>query len=303
MQSLTDKIEQVQQSRGENVAFGHLEDRIVKLVEKLDASDRGSAHLEAVERGLTDLLVHIEDIETSKDLGACARDGIARGRRAQARHRPHARCGRRRARHARPRGRTPRRDRARHSWRDALQPAMPADEATAGTDRPAAPLGVRMIKRRARRAGHRLQACRPSTRCTAFARHPRGAAADAGSAEPAPERLRRPPPPSACRPHINCRLIPICRPISRSSPAPARRLCAPIRPRGSPRPKLPSAARGRRLRRLPAANPISSPPPAAPRRPRCGNGARAAAHRRRFRRPGSRRPRRPARQVLNERVK
>src|SRR4029077_17879736 len=37
--SLSSKIEQVQLSRGDNVAVGHLEDRIVKLVEKLDASD------------------------------------------------------------------------------------------------------------------------------------------------------------------------------------------------------------------------------------------------------------------------
>ena len=37
--SLSDKIELIQQSRGDNIAVGHLEDRIVKLVERLDASD------------------------------------------------------------------------------------------------------------------------------------------------------------------------------------------------------------------------------------------------------------------------
>ena len=38
VQSLSDKIEQIQSSRSDDVAIGHLEDRIVKLVEKLDAS-------------------------------------------------------------------------------------------------------------------------------------------------------------------------------------------------------------------------------------------------------------------------
>jgi len=64
--SLSDKIEQVQLSRGDNVAVGHLEDRIAMLVQKLDASDSRLGHLEAIERGLADLLVHIEDIKASK---------------------------------------------------------------------------------------------------------------------------------------------------------------------------------------------------------------------------------------------
>ncbi len=65
--SLSDKIEQIQQSRGDNLALGHLEDRIVKLVERLDASDSRLSHLEAIERGLADLLVQIEEIRTNKD--------------------------------------------------------------------------------------------------------------------------------------------------------------------------------------------------------------------------------------------
>lgn len=64
--SLTDKIEKLQGSRGDDVAFGHLEDRIVKLVEKLDASDSRLGHLEAIERGLGDFLVHIEEIRAQK---------------------------------------------------------------------------------------------------------------------------------------------------------------------------------------------------------------------------------------------
>lgn len=69
VQSLSDKIEQIQQSRGDNVAIGHLEDRIVSLVERLDASDSRLSHLEAIERGLSDLLVHIQDIQSGRQNG------------------------------------------------------------------------------------------------------------------------------------------------------------------------------------------------------------------------------------------
>jgi localization factor PodJL len=69
VQSLSDKIELIQQSRGDNVAVGHLEDRIVTLVERLDASDSRLGHLEAIERGLADLLVHIEDLRANKEAG------------------------------------------------------------------------------------------------------------------------------------------------------------------------------------------------------------------------------------------
>ncbi len=72
---------------------------------------------------------------------------------------------------------------------------------------------------------------------------------------PRPRRRRRrqrpplaaPPPrlrPGACRRPPNCRSIPTCRPISRSSPAPGRRRCTPIRPRALPPRKPPSAAPG-----------------------------------------------------------
>ena len=67
--SLSDKIEQIQNSRGDNVALGHLEDRIVTLVQRLDASDSRLVHLEAIERGLADLLVHIEDIRGNRSGG------------------------------------------------------------------------------------------------------------------------------------------------------------------------------------------------------------------------------------------
>ena len=73
--SLSDKIEQIQNSRGDNVAFGHLEDRIVRLVEKLDASDSRLGHLETIERGLAELLVNIEDIKANKSGGALRAGG------------------------------------------------------------------------------------------------------------------------------------------------------------------------------------------------------------------------------------
>jgi len=67
VQSLADKLEQIQHTRGnDDVVVSHLEDRIVKLVEKLDASDSRLAHLEAIERGLADLLVHIEDMRANR---------------------------------------------------------------------------------------------------------------------------------------------------------------------------------------------------------------------------------------------
>ena len=75
VQSLSDKIEQIQNSRGSTDAFGHLEDRIVKLVEKLDASDSRLGHLEVIERGLADLLIHIEDMRANKESGALRADG------------------------------------------------------------------------------------------------------------------------------------------------------------------------------------------------------------------------------------
>src|SRR5665213_3184981 len=70
--SLSDKIEQVQLSRGDSAAVGHLEDQIANLVQKLDASDSRLGHLEAIERGLGDLLLHIDDIKGKNGGGLAA---------------------------------------------------------------------------------------------------------------------------------------------------------------------------------------------------------------------------------------
>jgi localization factor PodJL len=60
IRDLVDRIEKVQLSRGDTIAFGQLEERIAKLVEKLDTSGSRFNHLEAIERGLADMLVHLE---------------------------------------------------------------------------------------------------------------------------------------------------------------------------------------------------------------------------------------------------
>ena len=67
IQSLSDKIEQIQQSRGDQIELGHFEDCIAKLAERLNATDSRLSHLSAIERGLADLLIHIEDIRANKE--------------------------------------------------------------------------------------------------------------------------------------------------------------------------------------------------------------------------------------------
>jgi localization factor PodJL len=60
VEGLTDKIERLQLTPTDHAAVGHLEDRIAKLVEKLDASDNRIGHLESIERGLAELLIQLE---------------------------------------------------------------------------------------------------------------------------------------------------------------------------------------------------------------------------------------------------
>lgn len=61
--SLAEKIDQLQHAPSQG-GLGQLEDYIVKLVAKLDASDAKLGHLEGIERGLADLLVGIEAMRT-----------------------------------------------------------------------------------------------------------------------------------------------------------------------------------------------------------------------------------------------
>jgi localization factor PodJL len=74
VQSLGEKIEQIQTSRGDTGAVGHLEQRIASLVDRLDASQSRLGQLETIERGLNDLLAHMEEMRASK-----AADGAQAG--------------------------------------------------------------------------------------------------------------------------------------------------------------------------------------------------------------------------------
>jgi localization factor PodJL len=74
---LIEKLEWVQLTHTDHAALAHLEDRIAMLVRRFDASDAHLVHLEAVGRGLADLLVHIEQLRGSngKALGAAEAGG------------------------------------------------------------------------------------------------------------------------------------------------------------------------------------------------------------------------------------
>jgi localization factor PodJL len=69
---LIEKLEWVQLTHTDHAALAHLEDRIAMLIKRFDASDAHLVHLEAVERGLADLLVHIEQLRngSAAPLGA-----------------------------------------------------------------------------------------------------------------------------------------------------------------------------------------------------------------------------------------
>jgi localization factor PodJL len=60
LSGLIEKLEWVQLTHTDHAALGNLEDRIAQLMKRLDASDAKLGNLEAVERGLTDLLVHLD---------------------------------------------------------------------------------------------------------------------------------------------------------------------------------------------------------------------------------------------------
>jgi localization factor PodJL len=66
IRTLSEKIEQLQKSGADNIAADHLENRIVKLMERIDASNSRLDKLDAIERGLADLLVHIEELRTNR---------------------------------------------------------------------------------------------------------------------------------------------------------------------------------------------------------------------------------------------
>ena len=62
---LIEKLEWVQLTHTDHAALAHLEDRIATLVQRFDTSDARLGHLEAIERGIADLLVHIDELRGS----------------------------------------------------------------------------------------------------------------------------------------------------------------------------------------------------------------------------------------------
>jgi localization factor PodJL len=72
LSGLVEKLEQVQLTDTDRAALGHLEDRIAALVKRLDASDARLGLLEGVERGLSDLLVYVEQLRSAPNPGNTA---------------------------------------------------------------------------------------------------------------------------------------------------------------------------------------------------------------------------------------
>jgi localization factor PodJL len=75
IRALSEKIEQLQKSDAGSIAANHLENRIMKLMERIDASDSRLDKLDAIERGLADLLVHIEELRVNKKSQAIRAEG------------------------------------------------------------------------------------------------------------------------------------------------------------------------------------------------------------------------------------
>jgi localization factor PodJL len=69
---LIEKLEWVQLTHTDHAALAHLEDRIATLVKRFDASDARLGHLEAIERGLADLLVHLDQMRGANGTAAVA---------------------------------------------------------------------------------------------------------------------------------------------------------------------------------------------------------------------------------------
>jgi localization factor PodJL len=74
---LIEKLEWVQLTHTDHAALAHLEDRIATLVQRFDSSDTRLNHLEAIERGIADLLVHIDQIRGIGGDGVSARPPVA----------------------------------------------------------------------------------------------------------------------------------------------------------------------------------------------------------------------------------
>jgi localization factor PodJL len=63
--ALNDRLDRMQLTQGDHLALGGLEDRIVKLVDRLDTYDAKLSNLDAIQRGMTDVLVQLEEMRKS----------------------------------------------------------------------------------------------------------------------------------------------------------------------------------------------------------------------------------------------
>jgi len=72
LSGLIEKLEWVQLTQTDHAALGALEDRIAQLIKRLDASDARLGNLEAVERGLADLLVHLDQLRPGTGVASAA---------------------------------------------------------------------------------------------------------------------------------------------------------------------------------------------------------------------------------------
>ena len=64
--SLGERLDRMQLSQGDQLALGSLEDRIVKLVERLDTCDARLGNLDAIERGMADVLIHLQEMRKTE---------------------------------------------------------------------------------------------------------------------------------------------------------------------------------------------------------------------------------------------
>ncbi len=67
--ALSERFDRMQLSQGDQFALGGLEDRIVKLVERLDTCDARLGNLDAIERGMADVLIHLQEMRQTEARG------------------------------------------------------------------------------------------------------------------------------------------------------------------------------------------------------------------------------------------
>ena len=255
---LIEKLEWVQLTHTDHAALAHLEDRIAMLVKRLDASDSRLGQFDGIERGLADLLVHIEQmrggngkgeagVKAKSAPGDTVQRDLAEIKQAERRTQDSLEAFQGTVEHVVDRLAMIESDLRGDTATPATAPALAATQRVSAPPRlsPPNPFEPEPQCRRMR-----VSPLRPS-------RH-RGSRYTSS-------RSRR-----LASPRRGRRSIRICLPIIRSNPAPRRvararrrrRSGPPPRRRPRPAPRVPS----RRLSPILAADRTTSPPHAAPRR-------------------------------------